>query len=819
MAYVISLQGSSEADRDSMGAAAWESVVIARRLAEQGLPSPVGFDVTAAAFRHFLAESPHRTEILREIAALQQDRAALGAALARIRGLIRDSALPASLAQALALAREESVASSGPWAFMVRPRLGLADGSAKTDPPPGRVVGGAAGEKAFLEVCTEGFAAFFDEPAAAYWREGGCDPDQALVSLEVRRRRPPTSETVFGLMSSIDDAHGFPDAVRIQARREGPLGTEWDSEGSEEYRIFKPLLNNPGLRPVIGKEMARAGRESTPPASGSVSLIQSSPPPQAQEEILGDDAAVELARLARRAEQAVGRPLRLEWARMGSDGGFEIIDVRPEPLEELAAAGPPRIRRLKTRQRPLLRGQSAGQAYAAGPVCKLESPQEADRLEEGAVLVTQTVEDIGWLPVLERAAAVITENGADTLHGALLCRELGLPLLTGARHAADKLQQGRQVTVVGYGEGEGLVYPGTAEFETCEADFDRAPETRTRLMLSVADPATALRWWRLPCDGIGLARMEFIISHLIKVHPMALVHPEQVAVDMTRDRIEAITAPWKDKQRYFVDRLAHGLGAIAASQYPKPALVRMSDLKSNEYSRLLGGAGFEPVESNPMLGWRGASRYYSEDYRPGFDLECRAIRKARGEIGLDNIAVMIPFCRTPQEADRVLSTMAENGLERGRDGLRVLMMAETPVNIALAGEFAKRFDGFSIGTNDLTQLVLGVDRDSDRLIDLYDDRHEVVRQGIAALIDSAHRHGQKVGLCGQAAADDRDFARFLVEAGIDSLTVPVNSFFMLKDYVAEAEGRQPSGVDSGFPCAPMPPPGSSCGPSEPSEPS
>ena len=353
--------------------------------------------------------------------------------------------------------------------------------------------------------------------------------------------------------------------------------------------------------------------------------------------------------------------------------------------------------------------------------------------------------------------------------------------------ATDTLKDGQEVTVSCAEGGAGIVYAGILEFESQDMNLDDIPATRTRVMLILADPAAALRWWRLPVDGVGLARMEFIINNHIMIHPMALVNWETLEDAEAKARIVDLTQGWDDKQAFFVDTLARGIGRIAASRYPRPVILRMSDLKSNEYARLIGGAAFEPKEENPMLGWRGASRYYNPDYQAGFALECRAVKLLREGMGFDNVIVMIPFCRTPAEADRVLAVMAENGLVRGVQGLQVYVMCEIPANVILADAFADRFDGFSIGSNDLTQLTLGVDRDSVRLAELFDERDEAVRTLIAQLIERAHAKGREVGLCGQAPSDHPGFAAFLVEAGIDSISVSPDSFVAVKQTVEQAE--------------------------------
>jgi pyruvate,water dikinase len=352
------------------------------------------------------------------------------------------------------------------------------------------------------------------------------------------------------------------------------------------------------------------------------------------------------------------------------------------------------------------------------------------------------------------------------------------------------LQDGQEVTVCCAEGDEGFVYAGAADFEASEIALEDIPKTRTQVMLNLANPAAALRWWQLPADGVGLARMEFIIGGLIKIHPMALARWETLEDRAVRRRIGQLTRAWPDKTDYFIDTLASGIARIAAAHHPRPVIVRMSDFKTNEYARLIGGEAFEPGEPNPMLGWRGASRYYDEGYREGFALECRAIRKVREEIGLANVVVMIPFCRTPEEADRVLEELARHGLARGANGLQVYVMCEIPSNVILAKQFAERFDGFSIGSNDLTQLVLGIDRDSERLARLFDERHPAVKTMIAEVIRAAHAAGCKVGLCGQAPSDHPDFARFLVDAGIDSISVNPDSFVAVKEIVARAESGQ-----------------------------
>lgn len=438
------------------------------------------------------------------------------------------------------------------------------------------------------------------------------------------------------------------------------------------------------------------------------------------------------------------------------------------------------------RGRELASGIAIGTGVATGLVCKADSLQEGSACPDQSVLVCPEAGP-DWLPVLERARAVVTEHGTRTSHTAIACRELGIPAIVNAGELITQLRKGDPVTV-SCAEGDvGIVYEGFADIQVTDIHPDSIPVTRTRIMLNLANPAAATRWQCLPADGIGLARMEFLIRNLVGAHPMALLYPERVTDNQERQRVQELTRGWKAPSTYFTETLAQGIARLAASQYPKPVTIRTSDFKTNEHVKLIGGRDFEPLEANPMLGWRGASRYYSPGFREAFALECEAIRIARDEIGMDNLRIMIPFCRTPEEADKVLDELSANGLVRGERGLAIYMTAEVPANIELADEFSKRFDGFSIGTNDLTQLTFGVDRDSERLSELFNDHHEAIKRMIARLIQTAHHHGREVGLCGQAASDHPEFAAFLVNCGIDFLSVSPDSFLRVKEQVAQAE--------------------------------
>ena len=434
----------------------------------------------------------------------------------------------------------------------------------------------------------------------------------------------------------------------------------------------------------------------------------------------------------------------------------------------------------------LLTGLSVGSAAVSGRVSIIESADDIARFVDGSVLVTETT-DPDWVPIMKRAAAIVTDHGGRTSHAAIVSRELGLPAIVGCGDATHILHDEQDVTVSCAGGEEGVVTAGLSEITVTEETLGNLPKTDTKIMMNLANPSAAMRWWRLPVEGVGLARMEFVINGAVRIHPMALAHIDRVTNPDARAEIEHLTAGYDSKPEYFVDKLSRGLSRIAAFCYPKPVIVRMSDFKTNEYADLLGGRDFEPHEENPMLGFRGASRYYSDNYRDGFALECQAIARLRGQMGFDNVVVMIPFCRTPEEADKVLGVMADHGLKRGQDGLEVYVMCEIPANVLRAEEFAARFDGFSIGSNDLTQLTLGIDRDSDALAALFREDDPAVLWMIETVINEAHKAGSKVGFCGQAPSNDPGYARHLVKFGIDSISVTPDSFVQVLRNVAKAE--------------------------------
>jgi len=752
-------------------------------LKSAGINVPGGFATTAAAYWRFVEANDLQHRIAQAIGTLKKDMSNLAHVGGVIRTLILDADFPKELDDAIRQAYRDMRASGGGT-------VAVRSSATAEDLPEASFAGqletylNIEGEDALLAACKKCFASLFTDRAISYRENHGFDHLRVALSVGIQKMvRSDLASS--GVMFSIDTETGFPRTVLVT----GAWGLgETVVQGMvdpDEFQVFKPLLEDRSLTPLVEKSLGAKSRKMVYGAEGSTHLTETSDAERSSF-VLTDDEVLKLARWAAIIEKHYGLPMDMEWAKDGESGELYIVQARPETVQSRREASALKTYELKNKGPLIVSGLAVGDAIGAGKVCRLDSAAEIERFETGAVLVTK-ITDPDWVPIMKRAHAIVTDHGGRTSHAAIVSRELGLPAIVGTGDATQRLSEGQDVTVSCAEGDEGHVYDGIADFTVTEIDVARIPKTRTKAMLNIANPSAAFRWWRLPADGVGLARMEFIISNHIKVHPMALIRFDQVTDETARAEIERLTAGYDSKGEYFVDRLARGIARIAAAHYPNPVVVRMSDFKTNEYAELLGGSGFEPHEENPMIGWRGASRYYSPDYRDGFGLECQAIARAREEIGLTNIVMMIPFCRTPEEADRVIAEMAKHGLERGRNGLKVYVMAEIPSNVVLAEQFAQRFDGFSIGSNDLTQLVLGIDRDSDRLSSLFNERHPAVTETIARLLATAHKTGSHTGICGQAPSDHPEFARFLVEHGIESISVTPDSFLRVKEQIAAAE--------------------------------
>ena len=759
-----------------------------RHLTGQGVKVPAGFATTADAYWRFVDANELRGIISSALNDLEAGKITLAEAGSSIRHAFLRGTWSDELATSIARSYQELGRRSG----KIDPDVAVRSSATAEDLPDASFAGqqesflNIRGVPALLDACRRCYASLFTDRAIAYRKAKGFDHLKVALSIGIQNM-VRSDLGGAGVMFSIDTETGFDKVVVINAAWGLGENVVQGAVDPDEYQIFKPLLSDPALVPIIEKTIGAKAQKMIYAGAGE-RPTRNVPTSKAERSsfVLGDDEILTLARWACVIEHHYGCPMDMEWAKDGESNELFIVQARPETVQSRRQASALKSYRVKSKGRTLVTGLSIGEAVTTGRVCLIESPRDIDRFVDGAILVTRTT-DPDWVPIMRRAAAIVTDHGGRTSHAAIVSRELGLPAIVGTGNATEVLHSEQDVTV-SCAEGElGFVYEGFADYEAQELDLAGIPETRTQVMLNLANPAAAFRWWRIPADGVGLARMEFVVSNHIKIHPMALVRYGTLTDENAKRQIAELTEGYQDKTEYFVDRLARGLARIAAAYHPKPVIVRMSDFKTNEYANLIGGAAFEPTEENPMLGFRGASRYYSPRYREGFALECRAICRLRDAMGFRNVVVMIPFCRSTKEADQVLAVMAENGLKRGENGLEVYVMCEIPSNVILASAFAKRFDGFSIGSNDLTQLTLGVDRDSADLAQLFDEQDEAVKWMIENVIGEAHKAGAKVGLCGQAPSDHPEFAEFLVRCGIDSMSVSPDSFIAVKEHVAAAE--------------------------------
>ncbi|NKB28190.1 MAG: phosphoenolpyruvate synthase [Rhodobacteraceae bacterium] len=756
-------------------------------LEPKGISVPAGFATTAGAYRQFIAQNALFDRIKAALDDHDTGNQTLQDTGARIRKMIIGAAWPKELEDDIRAAYAEL----GQRIRSKAPSVAVRSSATAEDLPDASFAGqqetflNVVGAADLLAACKRCYASLFTDRAITYRTLHGFDHQKVALSVGIQQMvRADTGGS--GVMFSIDTESGFDKVVLINAAWGLGENVVQGAVSPDEYMVYKPFLDDPNLVPIIERSM---GAKKIKMIYGRGTQQTKNVPTSKSERaafVLSEDEILALARQAKTIEDHYGRPMDMEWARDGDTGKLFIVQARPETVQSRADVSALKSYTLTSTGKRLLTGLSVGSAVSTGQVCMLESPRDIDQFIDGSVLVT-AITDPDWVPIMKRASAIITDHGGRTSHAAIVSRELGLTAIVGTGDATHVLHDQQDVTVSCAEGEEGHVYAGIAEVEVADIDLGQMPDTRTAIMLNMANPAAAARWWRLPADGVGLARMEFVIGNTIRVHPLALTRFDQLTDPAERQQIDDLTKGYGNRADYFVETLAMGLSRIAAVQFPKPVIVRMSDFKSNEYADLLGGRAFEPDEENPMIGFRGASRYYSDAYKDGFALECRAIQRLRGRLGFTNVVVMIPFCRTVEEADNVLEVMAENGLERGKDGLEVYVMCEVPSNVILAKQFAERFDGFSIGSNDLTQLTLGVDRDSEQLAQLFQERDPAVQWMIREVITRAHAAGAKVGLCGQAPSNDPEFAKLLVDYGIDSISVTPDVFAAVKANVARAE--------------------------------
>jgi pyruvate,water dikinase len=768
-----------------------------RELGARGVPVPDGFAVTAAAYRLHLERNDLTGRIEELLAGLDvTDTAALRRVGRRIRELIVAAELPPEIAGEVEAAYRDLGQQYGEEAVDVAVR----SSATAEDLPEASFAGqqetflNVRGVPALLEACRKCLASLFTDRAIVYRAERGFGQLQVALSIGVQKM-VRSDLAASGVLFTLDTETGFRDVVLINAAYGLGENVVRGVINPDEFYVFKPTLSR-GFRPILQKRLGAKELKMVYEAKGGSVGTRNVPVPERERErfSITDEEVLQLARWGLviedhfSARAGVDRPMDVEWAKDGRTGELFILQARPETVQATRDRTCLEVFHLRERGPVLVTGRAVGSRIGQGPVRAVRSREEMSTVEPGDVLVAEMT-DPDWVPVMKRAAAIVTERGGRTCHAAIVSRELGLPAVVGAVGALSVLAAGTEVTV-SCAEGEtGTVYRGRLPFEVERISPEELPRTRTAMLMNVAEPDLAFELASLPADGVGLARMEFIIGNEIRVHPMALLRWPDLESAEAVEEIAVLTRGYADKADYFVDRLAQGVGKIAAAFHPRPVILRLSDFKSNEYAGLVGGRELEPVEENPMLGFRGASRYLHPRYAEAFALECAAVRRVRSEMGLDNLQVMIPFCRTPDEGRRVVEAMAAEGVRRGDGGLEVYVMCEIPSNVVLAAELCEVFDGFSIGSNDLTQLVLGVDRDSALVAELFDERNPAVLAMIRQVITEVRARGRKIGICGQAPSDYPELAEFLVSCGIDSISVTPDALVRTRRRVAEAEAR------------------------------
>ena len=762
-------------------------------LASQGVKVPNGFAITAEAYRAFLRETKldgKIKEILQDLNA--QDIENLRQRGRRVRQAILAASLPAHLERAITDAYDRL--SAGDHDLV---DVAVRSSATAEDLPDASFAGqqetylNVQGPQALLDACQRCFASLFTDRALSYRVDKGFDHFKIALSIGVQRMVRSDLAT-SGVMFSIDTESGFRDAVLINAAYGLGENVVQGTVNPDEYYVFKPTLKQ-GFRPILQKILGTKEFKLVYDVGGG-KMVKNVPVPLDDRArfAITDEEILTLARWAcviedhYSAKKGRPSPMDMEWAKDGRTGDLFIVQARPETVQSQKDRDTMETYHLTQRGRVLVKGRSVGEKIASGPVRVITSAQYLQQFKEGEVLVTDKT-DPDWEPIMKKAAAIVTNRGGRTCHAAIVSRELGLPAVVGTEHGTELLTDGQLVTVSA-AEGEvGVVYEGTLSFEVGRVNLKGLQRPKTKIMMNVGNPEEAFGLSCIPNDGVGLAREEFIVSTYIQVHPLALLNYGQLTDGAVKAEIDRITVGYADKPQFFVDKLAQGVAMIAAAFYPKEVIVRLSDFKSNEYAHLIGGKPYEPTEENPMLGFRGASRYYDPRYRDGFALECRAMKKVRDEMGLTNVKLMIPFCRTVEEGRLVQAEMAKHGLTRGENGLEVYVMCEIPSNVILADQFAEIFDGFSIGSNDLTQLILGVDRDSEIVAHLFDERNQAVKSMIASVVKVAKAKEKKIGICGQAPSDYPEFAKFLVEQGIDSISLNPDAVMKTTAMVLETE--------------------------------
>ena len=764
-------------------------------LTKKGINIPNGFAITAYAYRYLIEKAGIRSEIKRILKGLNknniEDLAIRGH---KIRDLIKKAPFPKELEAEIIDAYNKLCEEYGPHCDVA-----VRSSATAEDLPDASFAGqqetflNIRGEYALIDACKKCFASLFTNRAIHYRIDKKFDHFKIALSIGVQKMvRSDLASS--GVMFSIDTESGFENVVFITAAYGLGENVVQGHVNPDEYYVFKPTLKQ-GFKPILSKTVGSKKIKMIYDEQGS-RHTKNVVVPEAERKkfVLSDDEIIQLAEWACIIEDHYSKrngrftPMDMEWAKDGKTGQLFIVQARPETVQSQKNKTILETYKLKKRGRIIAVGHSVGSKIGSGKANVIKDIKNIHTFRSGQVLVTEMT-DPDWEPIMKIASAIVTNRGGRTCHAAIISRELGIPCIVGTGDATEHIVSGQGVTV-SCAEGDiGFVYDGILKYEVMKINLEKMPQTRTRVMMNVGNPEEAFELSFLPNHGVGLAREEFIISSYIKIHPNALLDFDVLKDSKLKHAISEHTFGYEDKAEFFVDKLSQGIARIAAAFYPNDVIVRLSDFKSNEYANLIGGHLYEPHEENPMIGWRGASRYYSNNFKNAFALECKALKRVRDEMGLANVKIMIPFCRTPEEGKKVLAEMAKYGLKQHKNHLEVYVMCEIPSNVVLADEFCKIFDGFSIGTNDLTQLTLGLDRDSELVAELYDERNKAVKTLVKQVIDTVHKHGRKIGICGDAPSTYPEFARFLVECGIDSISLSPDAVVKTILTIADVEKK------------------------------
>lgn len=765
-----------------------------RELQSKGVNIPDGYAVTAYAYRYLLDYAGIQSKIGQILSDLDtHDIKNLNERGKKIRSIIYNAQFPDDLKVAIIEAYRKLCSEYGE-----NTDVAVRSSATAEDLPDASFAGqqetylNVRGEEMLLDACKKCFASLFTDRAISYRVDKGFSHEDVALSIGVQKM-VRSDIAASGVIFSIDTESGFRNAVLITGSYGLGETVVQGTVNPDEFYVFKPTLAQ-GYRPIVQKKLGSKEIKLVYSAKKGGEATELRPVPKKDRNAfcIDDSEILILAKWTQIIEdhysQQAGyfKPMDIEWGKDGLTGKLFILQARPETVQSQKDVNVLETYQLLEKKTPLVTGTAVGSKIGAGPVNVIESVNDIKSFKKGEVLVTDMT-DPDWEPIMKLAAAIVTNKGGRTCHAAIVSRELGVPCIVGTGNGTSSLV-GLAEATVSCAEGEiGNVYEGHLKFDVQRVNLQSLSRPKTKIMMNVGNPETVFDIASIPNDGVGLARLEFIINNYIRIHPMALIEFDRVKDRKTRKEIENLTKGYADKTDFFVDKLAQGVAKIGAAFYPNDVIVRMSDFKSNEYANLVGGKYFEPIEENPMIGFRGASRYYDDAYRDGFVLECKAMKKVRNEMGLSNVKLMIPFCRTVTEGQRVIDVMAKNGLVRGENGLELYMMVEIPSNVVLIEEFGKIFDGFSIGSNDLTQLTLGLDRDSAQVSHIFDERNQAVLDLVRIAITKANEMGKKIGICGQAPSDYPEFARFLVKCGIDSMSLNSDTVIKTTLEILEAE--------------------------------